>query len=52
MVMRWWRRREPGWQRSIVFNGMGAVATFVVLIVVATTKFLDGAWMVVVLLPC
>jgi amino acid transporter len=51
MVVRWWRRREPGWQRSIVFNGVGAVATFVVLIVVATTKFVDGAWMVVVLLP-
>jgi hypothetical protein len=51
MVMRWWRRREPGWQRSIVFNGIGAVATFVVLLVVATTKFADGAWMVVVLLP-
>src|SRR5437773_950897 len=51
MVVRWWRRREPGWQRSIVFNGVGAVATFVVLLVVATTKFADGAWMVVVLLP-
>jgi amino acid transporter len=51
MVMRWWRRREPGWQRSIVFNGTGAVATFVVLLVVATTKFVDGAWMVVILLP-
>jgi hypothetical protein len=51
MVMRWWRRREPGWQRSIIFNGTGAIATFVVLLVVATTKFLDGAWMVVILLP-
>jgi hypothetical protein len=51
MVMRWWRRREPGWQRSIIFNGIGAGATFIVLLVVATTKFLDGAWMVVVLLP-
>jgi amino acid transporter len=51
MVSRWWRRREPGWQRSIVFNGVGAVATFLVLLVVATTKFGDGAWMVVVLLP-
>jgi amino acid transporter len=51
MVMRWWRRRETGWQRSIIFNGLGALATFLVLLVVATTKFLDGAWMVVVLLP-
>jgi amino acid transporter len=51
MVVRWWRRREPGWQRSIVFNAIGAVATLLVLLVVATTKFFDGAWMVVVLLP-
>lgn len=51
MVMRWWRRREEGWQRSIVFNGVGALATFLVLLVVATTKFVDGAWMVIVLLP-
>jgi len=51
MVVRWWKRREPGWQRSIVVNGFGALATFVVLVVVATTKFFDGAWMVVVLLP-
>jgi amino acid transporter len=51
MVMRWWRRREVGWQRSIVFNGIGALTTLTVLIIVATTKFLDGAWMVVILLP-
>jgi hypothetical protein len=51
MVVRWWKRREPGWQRSIIFNGIGALATFVVFVVVATTKFMDGAWMVVVLVP-
>jgi amino acid transporter len=51
MVVRWWRKREPGWQRSIIFNGIGAVATFMVLAVVGTTKFFEGAWMVVVLVP-
>ena len=51
MVMRWWRRREKGWRTSIVFNAVGALATFLVLLVVATTKFFDGAWMVVVFLP-
>src|SRR5205814_3186397 len=35
----------------IIFNGVGALATFLVLLVVATTKFTDGAWMVIVLLP-
>src|SRR5438552_3453956 len=51
MVMRWWRRREQGWQRSIVVNGIGALDTLLVLLVVAVTKFSDGAWMVVVILP-
>jgi amino acid transporter len=37
--------REPGWQRNVVINAVGAVATFVVLVVVASTKFLDGAWL-------
>ena len=35
----------------LVFNGVGALATLMVLLVVAFTKFFDGAWMVVVLLP-
>jgi amino acid transporter len=51
MVMRWWVRREPRWQTSIIFNAIGALACFVVLVVVAATKFLDGAWIAVVLLP-
>lgn len=51
MVMRWWTRREPTWQTSIIFNAVGAVACFLVLLVVATTKFLDGAWLAVILLP-
>lgn len=51
MVSRWWTRREEGWQRSIVFNLFGAVACLLVLLVVAATKFRDGAWMAVVLVP-
>ena len=51
MVSRWWSRREPGWRTSIIFNGIGALATFVVLMVVAVTKFFDGAWLAVILLP-
>src|SRR5581483_10512839 len=38
MVARWWLRREPGWQRSIVFNFIGALACLTVLLVVAATK--------------
>jgi amino acid transporter len=51
MVRRWWTRREPGWQRSIVINAVGAVTTGVVAIVIATAKFMLGAWMVLLLVP-
>jgi len=51
MVARWWKRREPGWKTSIVFNAIGALATLLVLTVVAVTKFFDGAWLAVILLP-
>lgn len=39
------------WKKSIVINGVGAVATFVVLCVFITTKFIHGAWIVVVVIP-
>ncbi|NOZ30051.1 MAG: APC family permease [Chloroflexi bacterium] len=45
------RLREPGWQRDVVINGIGAVATGVVLVVIAATKFAHGAWIVVLLIP-
>jgi len=53
MVRHWWRLRkeQPGWQRSLVINGLGAIATFLVAIVIASTKFLQGAWIVVILIP-
>ncbi|MCE5240616.1 APC family permease [bacterium] len=51
MVVRWWRKREPGWQAGMVINGIGAVTTCVVLCVILMVKFTHGAWMVAVLLP-
>jgi len=39
------------WKKSILINGLGACATLVVLIVLVLTKFLHGAWIVVVLIP-
>lgn len=51
MVRRWWRRRGPGWRRSLAANLVGAAATGVVLIVVTVAKWRDGAWVVAGLLP-
>jgi amino acid transporter len=51
MVLRWRRLRDPGWRGRAVVNGIGAVVTGVVLIVVAVTKFTHGAWIVIVTVP-
>jgi amino acid transporter len=51
LVRRWRRLRNPGWRVSMVINSFGAVVTGTVLLVVAYTKFLFGAWMVLILIP-
>jgi hypothetical protein len=51
MVAHWRKTREPGWKKSAVLNGIGMVATALVTLVIASTKFVHGAWMVVVLIP-
>ncbi|MEO8509720.1 MAG: APC family permease [Chloroflexota bacterium] len=51
MVVRWWRRREPGWRRGLLINGSGALTTCAIAAVVGATKFLSGAWMVVLMMP-
>ena len=51
MVVRWWRKREPGWRFGLVVNAIGALTTLVVLATVLMVKFQHGAWMVAVLLP-
>jgi amino acid transporter len=51
MVRHHHRLREPGWRRGIAINGVGAVATFIVLSIVAITKFAVGAWLPIVVVP-
>jgi amino acid transporter len=51
MVLHWWRERGPHWQLKTLANGLGAFATGVTLIVVGITKFLEGAWITVILIP-
>jgi amino acid transporter len=51
MVKKWWTSRGPGWRRSMVINAIGAIATAIVLVVVAAVKFADGAWIVLLLIP-
>ena len=48
MVVHWLRNKEPGWQRSVAINGVGAVTTGIVTVIVGTTKFVEGAWLAMV----
>ncbi len=51
MFLRTRRMKEPGWQASALISGFGALLTFLVLIIVVLTKTLDGAWIVIALIP-
>jgi amino acid transporter len=51
MVIHWRKTKEPGWKTSALINGFGALVTGVVLIIVAVTKTLEGAWIVLLLIP-
>ena len=51
MVRRWLSLREKGWRWRVWVNGVGAVVTFLVLLTLSFTKFVEGAWIVVVVIP-
>jgi amino acid transporter len=51
MVRRWLRLREKGWPWRVWVNGIGSVVTGVVLLTLTVTKFSEGAWIVVVVIP-
>jgi len=52
MVLHWWRERGPHWQLKMIANGIGALATGMTLLVVGITKFREGAWVTIILIPC
>jgi amino acid transporter len=51
MVRHWWRRREDGWRKGLLLNGLGAAVCIVVAVIEAVTKFTEGAWIVVAVMP-
>ena len=51
MVRHHQKEREPGWRRNVVINGVGSVATLIVTLIVAITKFTIGAWVPIVVVP-
>jgi amino acid transporter len=51
MVRHWLRVKGPAWRRRLAINGLGALATTVVLAIVVYEKFFGGAYLVVILIP-
>jgi hypothetical protein len=51
MTRHHWREREEGWRKGIAINGVGALISAVVAVIIATTKFADGAWAILIVLP-
>ncbi len=45
------RLKRSGWRRNVLLNATGAIATLVVLLIVAITKFTSGAWVPLVVIP-
>ncbi|PYO02841.1 MAG: amino acid permease [Candidatus Rokuibacteriota bacterium] len=51
MVRRWLRLGGDGWGWRAALNGVGALVTGVVMLTIAVTKFVHGAWIVILLIP-
>lgn len=51
MVRRWQRVQGPNWGWKALVNGIGAAVTLGTLAVIVESKFLEGAWIVLLLLP-
>ena len=51
MTKHHFRLREKGWKVGAWINGIGAVLSFIVLVIVASMKFRDGAWVIMLLVP-
>jgi amino acid transporter len=51
MVAHWRRVRGRGAGRSIFVNGLGAVATGITVLIILVAKFVEGAWITVLLIP-
>jgi amino acid transporter len=51
MVMHWFRSKDRNARLNAVVNGTGAIATAITFLIVIVTKFAEGAWLVVIVLP-
>lgn len=51
MLVHWLRLKPQGWHYKAFINGLGALVTLVAVVIIAATKFRDGAWIVILVIP-
>ena len=51
MVVHWWRERGRRWRTKMLINGVGAIVTAITVAIIAISKFADGAWITIVVIP-
>ena len=51
MVLHWLREQGTGWHLKALLNGLGALATGTTVLIIGISKFLEGAWITVFLVP-
>jgi hypothetical protein len=51
MVIHWSHERGSGWWLKMLINGIGTLATGLAVLVIGASKFLEGAWITIVLIP-
>ncbi len=51
MIVHWWRVKGARWQLKACLNGIGALATGTTLVIVGVSKFAQGAWITVLVIP-
>lgn len=51
MFKHWLKRREGAWRHKAIINGIGALVTAIVVMILSITKFKEGAWIVIIVVP-
>jgi amino acid transporter len=51
MVVHWWRIHGRHWQIKSLINGLGAFTTLSALLIIGASKFYNGAWFTIILIP-
>ncbi|SHF91832.1 amino acid/polyamine/organocation transporter, APC superfamily (TC 2.A.3) [Caldanaerobius fijiensis DSM 17918] len=51
MVIHWNREKGANWHIRAIINAIGAITTAIIVVIIAITKFIYGAWLVVVFIP-